>query len=71
MKKTIITSIFMTLFASSLITPSFAMDSFDYSQHNITVKSGNMSLKYRDHSLLDKWMMQFDVKIAGYGYAYR
>ena len=71
MKKTIITSIFMTLFASLLITPSFAMDSFDYSQHNFTVKSGNMSLKYRDHSRLDKWMTQFDVKIAGYGYAYR
>ena len=70
-KKTIITSIFMTLFASLLITPSFAMDSFDYSQHNFTVKSGNMSLKYRDHSRLDKWMTQFDVKIAGYGYAYR
>jgi len=30
-----------------------------------------MSLKYRDHSRLDKWMTQFDIKIAGYGYAYR
>ena len=61
----------MTLFTSLLVTPSFAADSFDYSQHNFTVTSGNMSLKYRDHSRLDKWMTQFDVKIAGYGYAYR
>ena len=61
----------MTLFTSLLVTPSFAADSFDYSQHNFTVKSGNMSLKYRDHSRLDNWMTQFDVKIAGYGYAYR
>ena len=61
----------MTLFTSLLVTPSFASDSFDYSQHNFTVKSGNMSLKYRDHSRLDNWMTQFDVKIAGYGYAYR
>ena len=71
MKKTMITSTLMTLFTSLLVTPSFAADSFDYSQHNFTVKSGNMSLKYRDHSRLDKWMTQFDVKIAGYGYAYR
>ena len=71
MKKTMITSTLMTLFTSLLFTPSFAADSFDYSQHNFTVKSGNMSLKYRDHSRLDNWMTQFDVKIAGYGYAYR
>ena len=71
MKKTMITSTLMTLFTSLLVTPSFASDSFDYSQHNFTVKSGNMSLKYRDHSRLDNWMTQFDVKIAGYGYAYR
>ena len=71
MKKTMITSTLMTLFTSLLVTPSFAADSFDYSQHNFTVKSGNMSLKYRDHSRLDNWMTQFDVKIAGYGYAYR
>ena len=71
MKKTIITSTLMTLFATLFVTPSFAVDSFDYSQHNFTVKSGNMSLKYRDHSRLDKWMTQFDVKLADYGYAYR
>ena len=71
MKKTMITSTLMTLFTSLLVTPSFAADSFDYSQHNFTVKSGNMSLKYRDHSRLDNWMTQFDVKIAGYGFAYR
>ena len=71
MKKTMITSTLMTLFTSLLVTPSFAADSFDYSQHNFTVKSGNISLKYRDHSRLDKWMTQLDVKIAGYGYAYR
>ena len=67
MKKTMITSTLMTLFTPLLVTPSFAADSFDYSQHNFTVKSGNISLKYRDHSRLDKWMTQFDVKIAGYG----
>ena len=65
MKKTMITSTLMTLFTSLLVTPSFAADSFDYSQHNFTVKSGNMSLKYRDHSRLDNWMTQFDVKIPG------
>ena len=67
MKKTMITSTLMTLFTPLLVTPSFAADSFDYSQHNFTVKPGNISLKYRDHSRLDKWMTQFDVKIAGYG----
>ena len=66
MKKTMITSTLMTLFTSLLVTPSFASDSFDYSQHNFTVKSGNMSLKYRDHSRLDNWMTQFDVKIGAF-----
>ena len=59
------------MFFSLLVTPSFATDSFDYSQHNYTIKSGNMSLKYRDHSRLDKWMTQFDFKHSGIGYAYR
>ena len=71
LKKLILFSTILILFFLLLITPSFATDSFDYSQHNYTIKSGNMSLKYRDHSRLDKWMTQFDIKIAGYGYAYR
>lgn len=71
LKKLIIRSSLLTLFTALFVTPSFATDSFDYSQHNYTIKSGNMSLKYRDHSRLDKWMTQFDIKIAGYGYAYR
>ncbi len=71
LKKLILFSTILILFFLLLITPSSATDSFDYSQHNYTIKSGNMSLKYRDHSRLDKWMTQFDIKIAGYGYAYR
>jgi len=71
MKKIIIGSSLLTLFTALLLTPSFATDSFDYSQHNYTIKSGNVSLKYRNHSRLDNWMTQFDIKIAGYGYAYR
>ena len=64
-------STFLIMLLSLLVTPSFAVDSFDYSQHNYTIKSGNMSLKYRDHSRLDKWMTQFDIKHSGIGYAYR
>lgn len=71
MKKLIFVSTLSLLFISLLVSPSFATDSFDYSQYNYTIKSGNMSLKYRDHSRLDKWMTQLDIKIAGYGYAYR
>ena len=52
-------------------TPSLAKDSFDYSQHNYSVKLGNAKVTYRDHADLDKWMTQFDTKIAGIGYAYR
>lgn len=59
------------LLAVVLVTPASATDSFDWSQHNYTVKSGDFSLKYRDHSRLDKWMTQFDVNISGYGYVYR
>lgn len=64
-------STFLIMLLSLLLTPSFAVDSFDYSQHNYTIKSGNMSLKYRDHSGLDKFMTQFDIKHSGIGYAYR
>jgi hypothetical protein len=52
-------------------TPSLANDSFDYSQHNYSVKLGNAKVTYRDHADLDKWMTQVDYKFAGYGYAYR
>jgi hypothetical protein len=52
-------------------TPSLAKDSFDYSQHNYTVKTGNLAVTYRDHADLDKSMTQVDYKFAGFGYAYR
>ena len=71
LKMLILFSTFLIMFFSLLATPSFATDSFDYSQHNYTIKSGNMSLKYRDHSRLDKWMTQFDIKHSNIGYAYR
>lgn len=51
--------------------PSYAKDSYDYSQHNYKVKTGNLAVTYRDHADLDKWMTQVDYKFAGFGYAYR
>lgn len=70
-KQLVFVSTLSLLFFSLLVTPSFATDSFEYSQHIYTIKSGNMSLNYRDHSRLDKWMTQFDIKLSGIGYAYR
>ena len=67
----ILFSTFLIILFLLLVTPSFATDSFDYSQHNYTIKLGNTSLKYREHSRLDKWMTQFDIKHSGIGYAYR
>jgi hypothetical protein len=55
-----------------LATPSLAKDSYDYSQHNLKVKTGNIAVTYRDHADLDKWMAQVDYKIAyDFGVAYR
>ncbi len=71
LKMLILFSTFLIMLFSLLVTSSHATVSFDYSQHNYTIKSGNMSLKYRDHSRLDKWMTQFDIKHSGIGYAYR
>jgi len=71
MKKFVAYSTFLLMFKILFVVPSIAVDSFDYSQHNYTIKSGSMSLKYRDHSRLDKWMTQFDIKLSGIGYAYR
>ena len=67
MKRLITAVVAGALFA----TPSFAKDSFDYSQHNYDVKLGNVKVTYRDHEDLDKWMTQVDTKILGIGYAYR
>lgn len=63
----------MTVVATACLfaTPSLAKDSFDYSQHNYTVKTGNLAVTYRDHADLDKSMTQVDYKFAGFGYAYR
>ena len=71
MKKFVAYSTLLLMFKILFVVPSIAVDSFDYAQHNYTIKSGSMSLKYRDHSRLDKWMTQFDIKLSGIGYAYR
>jgi len=59
--------------AASLIfaAPVHAKDSYDYSQHNLKVKTGNLTVTYRDHNDLDKSMGQVDYKHNGFGYAYR
>ena len=71
MKKFVAYSTLLLMFKILFVVPSIAVDSFDYAQHNYTIKSGSMGLKYRDHSRLDKWMTQFDIKLSGIGYAYR
>lgn len=65
MNKLVTTLVAGLLFA----TPTFALD--DYTQHNFKLKKDNLSLTYRDHDNLDKWMTQIDYKLAGFGYAYR
>ena len=65
MNKLVTTLVAGLLFA----TPTFALD--NTSQHNFKLKKDNLSLTYRDHQNLDKWMTQIDYKLAGFGYAYR
>ena len=65
MNKLLMTLVTGLLFA----TPVFALD--NYSQHNFKTTKDNLSLTYRDHDNLDKFMAQVDYKFAGFGYAYR
>ena len=53
-------------------TPTLAdKKSYDYTQHNFKVKTGDIALTYRDHDTLDKSMGQIDYKIEGFTTSYR
>lgn len=68
MKKLLTPLVVGLLFA----TPTLAdKKSYDYTQHNFTVKTGDVALTYRDHDTLDTSMGQIDYNIEGFTTSYR
>ena len=67
-----LTILFLTLFFFlATMGNSKAAESFDFTQHNVKLQSGNYAIGYRDHKNKDKWHLEPSVKFDKWAIAYR